>query len=113
MAPILLGKRELFQWISSISQYRVSQYDELSNGYAVLKTLSIVFPKINNSNVQNKLSRKPRLDWEINSLWNSVQFACDVLKFPLDVVGMRAGKFKPCFSGLVALFFSHAMGIEF
>eukprot|EP00761_Pharyngomonas_kirbyi_P012549 gb/GECH01012576.1/.p1 GENE.gb/GECH01012576.1/~~gb/GECH01012576.1/.p1 ORF type:complete len:1192 (+),score=381.65 gb/GECH01012576.1/:1-3576(+) len=116
-----IGKKELLKWISSASGKQCSKLDDLKDGVVFLKMFSKIWPKVVNLR-KVKWKPNPRTDWESKQNWNAIRAAMIELKLPLQVydrAGITSGRFKPCYSFLVMLYFlyhlsqNHDFSVDF
>ena len=105
--PTVVGKPELLEWLNRISSLELHQFTELKDGVALLRALHHIFPAAVDTR-KAKIAERPKFEWEVLANWDIIRASMETLHMPgalCDKTGIQNGRFKPCYSILVMLYF--------
>ena len=106
MSEAAIGKLQLLSWCQQITGRPCAKLEDLRNGTVLLAVFFAVFPKLNERRVRVRWT--PRFEHEEALNWDALEQLVLAIRLPAELFdrkGLQAGRFRPAYNLLVALYF--------
>ncbi|KAK9820115.1 hypothetical protein WJX72_006267 [[Myrmecia] bisecta] len=108
--PAVVAKSDLLRWACDETGLPVSSFNDLRTGAVLHELFAVSFPALVEQRRKQlcQAQRAPASAWPASVHWTVLKTVFQELRLPmrmLDVEGIKAGRFKPCWNILVLVYF--------